>query len=81
MCFSIDRASWPVPNIFQKIQKRGKIENSEMFRTFNMGIGMVLVVSKESAVRVRSFLHTQRVESYIIGDVIEHKSSKVVFKS
>lgn len=81
LCFSINKASWPVPNIFQKIQKKGKIENSEMFRTFNMGIGMIVVVPKESAVAVRSFLNTQRVDSYIIGEVINHKQSKVVFQT
>ena len=79
MGFSIDRTSWPVPNIFQKIQKKGKIENSEMFRTFNMGIGMVLVVAPEDAIRVRSFLTGKKIESYIIGKVINHPKSKVVF--
>ena len=80
MCFSINRASWLVPNIFQKIQKKGKIENFEMFRTFNMGIGLIMVVPKDSAIALRSFLNTQRVDSYIIGEVINHKTSKVVFQ-
>ena len=78
LCFSIDRTSWPVPNIFQKIQKKGKIENSEMFRTFNMGIGMALVVAKEDANPVRAFLAEKKIESYIIGKVINHKN-KVIF--
>ena len=79
MCFSIDRTSWPVPNIFQKIQKKGKIENPEMFRTFNMGIGMALVVAKEDAIKIRSFLAEKKIESYIIGKVINHPKHKVVF--
>jgi len=50
----IKKGSWPIPSIFRKIQARGGVEEKEMFRTFNMGIGMVLVVgakSAESAVR------------------------------
>ena len=81
LCFSIDRTSWPVPNIFQKIQKKGKIENSEMYRTFNMGIGMALVVAKEDANPVRLFLAEKKIESYLIGKVIYHKQSKVIFES
>ena len=40
----VQRGSWPVPPIFQVIQKNGNIEDDEMYRVFNMGIGMVFVV-------------------------------------
>jgi phosphoribosylaminoimidazole (AIR) synthetase len=46
-----------------------------------MGIGMALVVNKEDANRVRAFLSDKKIESYIIGKVIKHKSSKVVFRA
>jgi phosphoribosylformylglycinamidine cyclo-ligase len=42
----INQKSWPKPPIFSLIQKEGKISDEEMYRTFNMGIGMVLVVDK-----------------------------------
>ncbi|KAJ0811890.1 putative phosphoribosylformylglycinamidine cyclo-ligase [Helianthus annuus] len=58
--------SWPVPPVFKWIQKAGSIEDGEMKRTFNMGIGMVLVASKEAAERILSEGET----AYRIGEVI-----------
>jgi phosphoribosylformylglycinamidine cyclo-ligase len=46
---SIGRGSWPVPRIFREIQKRGGVGEREMFRTFNMGVGMAVVVSGQDA--------------------------------
>jgi phosphoribosylformylglycinamidine cyclo-ligase len=65
----IKKGSWPIPSIFLKIQARGSVEEKEMFRTFNMGIGMVLVVdanSVESAVRRFGRLGQK---AWIIGDL------------
>lgn len=45
----IDRKKWKVPSIFKLIQEKGNIPDQEMFHTFNMGIGMILVVSKVKA--------------------------------
>lgn len=42
---AIDQASWPVPPLFRLIQQRGQIEEREMFRVFNMGIGMLAIVA------------------------------------
>ncbi|KAL3755749.1 hypothetical protein ACJRO7_002752 [Eucalyptus globulus] len=59
--------SWVVPPLFKWIQKVGNIEDSEMRRTFNMGIGMVLVVSPEAALRI---LGDNEITAYRIGDVV-----------
>lgn len=61
--------SWKVPAIFKWIQQAGRIEDSEMRRTFNMGIGMVLVVSKEAS---HTILEGGRGASkaYHIGEVV-----------
>ncbi|KAH1081213.1 hypothetical protein J1N35_020974 [Gossypium stocksii] len=48
----IYKDSWNVPAVFKWIQQAGEIEDAEMSRTFNMGIGMVLVVSKEASQRI-----------------------------
>ncbi len=45
----VQQGSWPVPPIFQVIQKRGSVESDEMYRVFNMGIGLVLVVPQTCA--------------------------------
>ncbi len=42
---TIDRGSWPVPPVFTWLQQLGEVDDAEMFRVFNMGIGLVLVVS------------------------------------
>jgi phosphoribosylformylglycinamidine cyclo-ligase len=57
--------SWPILPIFQKIQKKGNIAEQEMFRTFNMGIGLMLVVDKKAVSKVQMFLK----KSYIIGEI------------
>lgn len=48
----IYKDSWEVPSVFKWIQEAGQIEDAEMRRTFNMGIGMVLVVSPEASLRI-----------------------------
>ena len=42
---TIDRGSWPVPPVFSWLQKLGDVEDEEMYRVFNMGVGLALVVS------------------------------------
>jgi phosphoribosylformylglycinamidine cyclo-ligase len=63
----IDRGSWPVPPIFGWIQRLGEIDRSEMDRVFNMGIGMVLVVSPYYAESIRHQLAQNGVESWPVG--------------
>ncbi|KAI3771164.1 hypothetical protein L6452_02323 [Arctium lappa] len=62
----IYKDSWLVPPVFKWIQKAGMIDDAEMKRTFNMGIGMVLVASKEAAERILNEGET----AYRIGEVI-----------
>lgn len=64
----VNAKSWEVPSIFKWIQKSGRIEDSEMRRTFNMGIGMVIVASQEAANRILSEGNTK---AYHIGHVVE----------
>lgn len=63
----IEKNSWPVPPIFTLMQNLGQVELEEMFRVFNMGIGMVVVVESQNAGRVQQSL---RELSWIIGEVI-----------
>lgn len=69
----IDRESWPKLPIFSLIQKEGEISDSEMFRTFNMGIGMVLIVREDKAVQIIKELGQIDFPSYIIGKVVKGK--------
>jgi len=67
----ITKESWPVLPIFKLIQDLGNIEEKEMFNTFNMGIGMVMVVDNEIAEEIVSFMNSIGEKAYIIGEIIE----------
>lgn len=60
-------ATWPLPEVFAEIRRRGNVADAEMYRTFNMGLGMVLAVAPEKAAAVRKLLapcyEVGRVES------------------
>ncbi|MDD4202135.1 MAG: phosphoribosylformylglycinamidine cyclo-ligase [Candidatus Omnitrophica bacterium] len=66
------KRSWEEPQIFKTMQERGNINAQEMFRTFNMGIGMVLVVAKKNAWDIRTALSKRHnIKSWIIGEIIK----------
>jgi len=66
----IDPESWDVPPVFRFIQERGNVDRDEMFRTFNMGIGMVAVLSIDQAVLLGCHLDKLGREYYRIGEVV-----------
>ena len=61
--------SWPIPKVFKEIQKRSGLSDAAMFRTFNMGIGMVLIVSPKAVKHARRILP----KSYLIGEITKGK--------
>ncbi|MCW9027309.1 MAG: phosphoribosylformylglycinamidine cyclo-ligase [Kangiella sp.] len=63
----INTSAWQLPKIFQWLQAEGNVDRHEMHRTFNCGIGMVLVVSKENAERASDLLQTLGETVYNIG--------------
>ncbi len=67
VALEINPTAWPVPKIFTVIQAGGAIEPSEMFRTFNMGIGLVLVVAANEASTAADFLRAQGETVYELG--------------
>ncbi len=80
LCFSVKKGSWPTPRIFKLIQDKGRIPEQEMYRTFNMGIGFCLVVASRDVIGAQAFLRSQKVESFVIGKVIQDPRHKVIFK-
>lgn len=63
----LDRGSWTVPPVFGWLQRHGDVESDEMDRVFNMGIGLVLVVSPHYADSIRHQLTDCGLESWILG--------------
>jgi phosphoribosylformylglycinamidine cyclo-ligase len=65
----IDEGSWPVLPVFKLMQKIGNVSDAEMYRTFNMGVGMVIVASAQDRTAIESQLQQQGAPVYQIGRV------------
>jgi phosphoribosylformylglycinamidine cyclo-ligase len=72
----IDLASWPVPAIFKFLAALGKIDTDELLQSFNMGIGMVLVVPPENAKAAEGDLKRRREKFFRIGRIERAESNK-----
>lgn len=77
LCFKIDR-SWPVPEVFRLVQSSGGVSDEEMFRTFNMGIGMVFVLRPAQARKAARILAANKIKHHMIGEVVNHSQQKVI---
>jgi phosphoribosylformylglycinamidine cyclo-ligase len=75
----IKKESWPVNKIFDIIQTTGNISDREMYRTFNMGIGYIIVTAKPHASGVLKSLRSSGEKAYVIG-YIEKGKGKVIYK-
>jgi phosphoribosylformylglycinamidine cyclo-ligase len=64
------RGSWDVPPLFRLIQRGGRVSDEEMERTFNMGVGMVVVVSPGDLHDVEHSLERRGETSFVIGSVV-----------
>ena len=65
----IDQDSWQLPDVFQWLQKNGNVETSEMHRTFNCGVGMVLIVNAENADSILSVLNRDDENAWRLGTI------------
>lgn len=76
---SIDLASWKLPSVFGWMQEVGAISSEEMLRTFNCGIGMILVVAAADAAAVRHALVAAGEMVYAIGTLTAQQGERVVY--
>jgi len=65
-----DTSSWEVPNVFRVLQREGGVEGGEMFRAFNMGVGMVAVVAPERADALVRELREAGEDAWIAGEIV-----------
>ena len=65
----IDATAWPRPEIFQWLQSEGSIDDTEMLRTFNCGIGLVIIVSSDTAAQAHEMLKASGETVYRLGEV------------
>jgi len=78
MAIEIYKSSWQIPWIFSLIKKKSGADDKEMYRTFNMGIGMVLTMSKQNIDRAKSILSKFGVRSHAIGMVVKGNREVVI---
>jgi phosphoribosylformylglycinamidine cyclo-ligase len=66
----IDAASWPVPNLFVQLERAGEVARDEMIRTFNMGVGMVVIADEAGAAAVEASAASAHVEAWRLGRTV-----------
>jgi phosphoribosylformylglycinamidine cyclo-ligase len=66
----IDGTSWPVPNLFAQLQQHGQVSRDEMFRTFNMGVGMVVITDEAGASAVLASASSANVDAWRLGRAV-----------
>jgi len=66
----ISKSAWPVPRVFRLIQNKGNVENREMYHTFNMGIGMALIVAPNNTHAILARLTELKIKPWVIGEVV-----------
>jgi phosphoribosylformylglycinamidine cyclo-ligase len=69
----LDSSAWPYPPVMDLIQKQGRVDREEMLRTFNCGIGFILVVGKKDAEDIVRRIRRLREKAYIIGHITDKK--------
>jgi phosphoribosylformylglycinamidine cyclo-ligase len=65
----VNAGSWDVPNLFQQLQRAGDVEHREMFRTFNMGVGMVVIADAADATAVVDSARNHGIKAWRVGDI------------
>ena len=78
LCAKICKASLRTPAIFGLLQKQGGIDEHDMFNTFNMGVGMIVVVSPETADAALSALKTEGIDAYVCGEIVAGEDQVVL---
>ncbi len=68
-CANIDKAAVKIPPVFTLLQNKGNIPERDMFNTFNMGVGMILIVSRDTADAALNALNAAGEDAYIIGGI------------
>jgi len=74
----IELSSWTAPRIFRLIQRFGDVDHGEMYKTFNMGIGMILVVEAKDTNRLLQFLAKRKETAYLMGEIAKGNREVII---
>ncbi len=75
---SVDRKALRIPPIFELLKKTGGIPERDMFNTYNMGVGMSVVVAAEQADEALRVLHENGEDAYAIGEIVESEEGVII---
>jgi phosphoribosylformylglycinamidine cyclo-ligase len=80
-CVRMRKKSWEVPPIFELLQREANLDDSDMFRTFNMGVGLVVIVDADEADAAADMLRSRGLRTWIVGDMVDRPNGgeQVVF--
>ena len=78
LCARIDQAAIKIPAVFSLLQRAGDIPERDMFNTYNMGVGMSAVVSKDTADRALEALRAAGEDAYVIGEIVRGEEKVVL---
>ena len=67
---AISGASWPIPNLFAQLERHGQVSRDEMYRTFNMGVGMVVITDESGAAAVEAGASSANVDAWRLGRTV-----------
>ena len=77
---NLNSNSWSQPEIFKWLQKEGNIDSREMYRVLNCGVGMVVIISKESSSQAIEHLSACGENAWLIGEVVHSKGEQVIIE-
>jgi phosphoribosylformylglycinamidine cyclo-ligase len=74
----IELNSWPIPRLFRLIQRLGDVDHEEMYSTFNMGIGLILVIEAKEKDRLFKYLSKKKETAYQIGEIAKGNREVII---
>jgi len=75
----VDLGSWPVPPIFSYLASLGKLDREELLATFNMGVGMILIVPQKHLRALETDLKRRREKFYRIGEIVVGNGARITY--
>lgn len=74
----VEASSWPLPNVFAQLERAGGVDRTEMYRTFNMGIGMVAIVDETNADVIQRAASSASVPAWQLGRVVRGSGRVII---
>ncbi len=75
---SIDASKYQILDIFKLLKKTANIDEKEMLRTFNLGVGLTVVAKKEFAEKIIEHMKVQNINAYVIGEIVKGNKDVIV---